>query len=451
LLTATTVTDKSPPDVVCADVNMPTGNGLRFCEMLAADPKTAEVPIIVLTGQQDADTRQTCERLHAHYLFKKGDVWAKLEPLIHELVSEPRSAKSAVSTCTPPRQSSTSRTPSRPAAEQPGGTKSSAARQTRQIVVADDDPDLVHMLSQRCSALGCSVVGVDSALEAINVIHRMTPDLVILDVNMPSGNGLSVCEMMATDERLRTVPVIILTGQSDEQTIRRCHDMLVFYVQKGAEVWGRIEPLVGELLHLDESPAGANGARPTEPMPSPSREASTAPKPRSDLMDAVFAMLGTDAEATRTTADAVDTESAAADEDKVPWVLCIDDDPDVSDALKTRLEEHGVAVVRAFDGMAGYRLAFTHAASAILLDYILPNGQGDYVLDRLKTNPVTKDIPVFVVTGTKDKMLERRMLAMGAAGFFLKPVNFDSLRQQLANHIDILAAPARPLAASARS
>ena len=89
--------------------------------------------------------------------------------------------------------------------------------------------------------------------------------------------------------------------------------------------------------------------------------------------------------------------------------------------------------------MEGYRLAFTSQASAILLDFNMPNGQGDYVLGRLKDNPVTRDIPVVVITGMRDKMLERRMLAMGATAFFVKPVSFDVLREHLSKYIDILS------------
>jgi len=166
---------------------------------------------------------------------------------------------------------------------------------------------------------------------------------------------------------------------------------------------------------------------------------------RDTLMDAVFAMLGAEADST--------AEAGAAGKREVvdvPWVLVVDDDSDFSDALKIRLEDHGVAVARASNGMEGYRLAFVQPASAILLDYNMPNGQGDYILGRLKDNPVTKGIPVFMITGVKDKMLERRVLAMGAAEFIEKPVNFDSLRTRLANHIDILARPGSRLAAANR-
>ncbi len=157
-----------------------------------------------------------------------------------------------------------------------------------------------------------------------------------------------------------------------------------------------------------------------------------------ELVDAVFAVLGAVRETSAADTAPADTSGEATNQTDVPWVLCIDDDPDFSDTLRIRLEEHGVAVVRAFTGLEGYRLAFTSAASAILLDFHMPNGQGDYILSRLKDNPVTRDIPVFVITGTRDKVLERRMLAMGAAAFFEKPIDFETLRKQLANYINIL-------------
>jgi DNA-binding response OmpR family regulator len=118
-----------------------------------------------------------------------------------------------------------------------------------------------------------------------------------------------------------------------------------------------------------------------------------------------------------------------------PWVLCIDDDSDFSFTLKMRLERQGVDVLRAYAGMEGYRYAFTSEAQAIILDFELPNGNGDYVLGRLKENPVTKDIPVIVLTGRKDKALERRMYALGATSFFTKPYDWTGLWAELQRHL----------------
>ena len=108
-------------------------------------------------------------------------------------------------------------------------------------------------------------------------------------------------------------------------------------------------------------------------------------------------------------------------------MLCIDDDPDATMSLKMRLEQRGFGVVRAFAGMDGYRTAFLSPPSAITLDYEMPSGQGDYVLRRLKENPVTQDIPVIVITGRKEKSLERKMRALGAADFLTKPYDWNRL------------------------
>jgi response regulator RpfG family c-di-GMP phosphodiesterase len=97
--------------------------------------------------------------------------------------------------------------------------------------------------------------------------------------------------------------------------------------------------------------------------------------------------------------------------------------------------------MRAHTGMEGYRLAFTSPASAILLDFNMPDGQGDYILGRLKDNLVTRDIPVIIITGVKDKVLERRMLGLGAAAFFVKPVSFDQLKEQLSRYISMVDVP----------
>jgi CheY-like chemotaxis protein len=475
LLTATAVIDKYMPDLICIDVEMPTGNGLRFCESLTSDPRTAHVPIIVLTGRKDADTLQKCEQVGANYLFKSADIWAALEPLVHRLLAESRPRTTTgirprnlpVHSIPPwPGEADAGNfngadadpTEAMPRASTANGQASPRPANSRQVVVADDDSDLVQLLSDRFSSLGCSVIGVHTALDAINAIHRAVPDMVVLDVNMPTGSGLSVCEMMSTDEKLRLVPVIILTGCSDEKTIRRCHDMLVFYVQKGTDIWSRIDPLVRELLHLEDQPASeaAEEFRSTEKMielSTVTRAGEPAGGNKADsLMDAVFAVLGA---GDKTMHGGSEIEVRGANEFgspremvETPWILSIDDDFDFSDAIKLRFDEYGVAVARAANGIAGYRMAFSTPARAILLDYQMPNGQGDYILDRLKSNPVTRDTPVYMITGIKDKTLERRVMGMGAAGYFLKPVDFERLREALAEHIDALSVPLARLTAA---
>jgi DNA-binding response OmpR family regulator len=118
------------------------------------------------------------------------------------------------------------------------------------ILIADDDRELVGMLTLRCRQLGVTVETAYDALTALNCMRSRTPDLVCLDVNMPSGNGLSACEMLASEPAWATIPVIILTGRTDPETIMRCHQLCAYYVLKGGEIWLRVEPLIRELLPI---------------------------------------------------------------------------------------------------------------------------------------------------------------------------------------------------------
>lgn len=122
------------------------------------------------------------------------------------------------------------------------------------ILIADDDRDLVRVLAMRAGVLGLEVAVAHDAMTALELCHQRRPDAAILDVTMPAGNGLGVCEMIAGDQHLHTMPVIILTGKQDRDTIRRCHSMAAYYVLKSADVWGHVEPILRELLGLGDVP-----------------------------------------------------------------------------------------------------------------------------------------------------------------------------------------------------
>ena len=132
----------------------------------------------------------------------------------------------------------------------------------------------------------------------------------------------------------------------------------------------------------------------------------------------------------------------AGDTTMPPWVLHVEDDAQFSAALKTRLESHGVAVIRAFDGKDGIQSAFKHPADAIILDVEMPNGSGDEVLRRLKDTESTRQVPVIVLTCRNDRVFRRKMLDLGAAAYLNKPLDFSELHRELAKHIDILSSAA---------
>jgi len=149
---------------------------------------------------------------------------------------------------------------------------------SKKILIADDNRDLVRVLMIRCRGLGLETVAAYDAMTALTKIREQRPDLICLDVNMPAGNGLSVCEMLANDEEFSSTPVIILTGRADDDTIQRCGTMRAYYVFKSTDTWRRIEPVIRELLDLHPRASAA-----AETCAKTAREPSEVSPPRTDM------------------------------------------------------------------------------------------------------------------------------------------------------------------------
>jgi DNA-binding response OmpR family regulator len=124
---------------------------------------------------------------------------------------------------------------------------------TKTILIADDDRDLVNLLTVRCRQMGLNVLAAYDAFAALSLVKSSAPDMICLDVDMPAGNGLSVCEMLASDDTCRSIPIAILTGRSDPDTIIRCHSLCAYYIEKCPDVWSRVEPLLRELLGVPQT------------------------------------------------------------------------------------------------------------------------------------------------------------------------------------------------------
>ncbi len=119
-----------------------------------------------------------------------------------------------------------------------------------------------------------------------------------------------------------------------------------------------------------------------------------------------------------------------------PMILHVDDDPDLVDAVTSRFKARGFRVTSALDGISGMHSALVNPADAIILDYDMPNGRGDKVIELLKSNRTTEVIPIVVLTAVHEKGLRRRLLAQGADVFMTKPFDFAELEQTVSRLIE---------------
>jgi CheY-like chemotaxis protein len=217
------------------------------------------------------------------------------------------------------------------------------------ILIADDDPSIVRLLAGHCARLGFNVETATNGLKALLKANRFKPDILVVDVNMPEVDGLSVCEHLLNPDR-PPLNVIVITGSSHPDTLERCESFGAYYARKGPNFWIELE---AALVEIDPAMAA-----------------------RSHHADA-----------------------RAPEVRKRPCVLLIDDDGDVNRFLSSRLEKCGLDVKYASDATQGFRVACSDEPAVIVTDYFMPNGDAQYLLTRLRTTPATENIPVIVLSG----------------------------------------------------
>lgn len=87
------------------------------------------------------------------------------------------------------------------------------------ILIADDDSRLTLAVSERLKSLGYEVMVANDGYYATASVHRQRPDLLLLDIHMPAGNGFSVQERMNKMPDLENVPVIYITGDKSDAAL----------------------------------------------------------------------------------------------------------------------------------------------------------------------------------------------------------------------------------------
>ena len=89
----------------------------------------------------------------------------------------------------------------------------------RAIVIADDDPIIIDLLQTRLGMAQYEVFATHDAVAAVALAMTKDPVAVILDVQMPGGGGLSALSKIKADPRTSRLPVMMLTGERNAETV----------------------------------------------------------------------------------------------------------------------------------------------------------------------------------------------------------------------------------------
>ncbi len=105
--------------------------------------------------------------------------------------------------------------------------------QKKKILIVDDERDIVKALTIRLRGAGYEVVTAFDGAQAIFVSHKENPDLILLDIRMPAGDGFSVAEKLRHSVNTSSIPVIFLTGSPERNSEEKAMNLGArFYIKK---------------------------------------------------------------------------------------------------------------------------------------------------------------------------------------------------------------------------
>jgi DNA-binding response OmpR family regulator len=136
------------------------------------------------------------------------------------------------------------------------------------VLIVEDDDDMRRGLTWRLQACGYEIVHAPDGVAAISVARHERPDVVLLDLGLPAGNGLIVLERYANLPELSAIPVVVLTGRDPrtaEPATRKFH--VAAFLQKPVDNKELIEAIERALHGETTPPRTPPAAEPSTPVP----------------------------------------------------------------------------------------------------------------------------------------------------------------------------------------
>jgi DNA-binding response OmpR family regulator len=235
----------------------------------------------------------------------------------------------------------------------------------QKILIVDDDDATQKGLTMLLRGDGFHVSSAPDAIAAMVTVRRINPDLVILDLGLPAGDGFSLLESIKAHRPYDPIPTIVLTGRDRKSNEQRA-------------------TTAGAVAFFEK------------------------PADHEELLWTIRRHIG---------------------QKRAPLkkVLIIEDDPDTQKGLATLLKAEGFVANFASDGAMALSVASREEPQVILLDLGLPAGDGFVVLDRLKRHPTLNSVPVIVVSARDAEANRPKALQAGAEAYFQKPADFEAL------------------------
>lgn len=237
----------------------------------------------------------------------------------------------------------------------------------KKILIIEDDPFLSDSLDRKLSNEGFEVTIKHDGALGLEHMKTAHPDLVLLDIMLPSVSGYEILETRSQDPELTKIPVIIISNSGQPVEISRVLALGV----KDYLVKAQIDP--EEVVTKIRSYL-ADGATPAQPQPRLSGR-------------------------------------------KILWA---EDDPFLSDVLSAKIGREGGTLFHAANGAEAMHLLETTVPDIILLDLVFQDISGFEILEKIKTIESLKNVPIIVLSNLGDGTDKDRTRLLGSVKHLVK-------------------------------
>jgi len=198
--------DRNRYDIVISDWNMPNTTGIQLLRAMRASPKDANTPFIMITAETERSRIEEAIACGVSDLLVKPYTAGRLATSIDKALTRRRVP--IVSTISPPAANQTVKNTSAPdAIPKPGKAT---------LLLVDDTADNLHLLANIFGEI-YRIRADHTGAKALDICcSDMPPDLVLLDVMMPSMDGFEVARRMREHPAAENVPIIFVTSLNDE-------------------------------------------------------------------------------------------------------------------------------------------------------------------------------------------------------------------------------------------
>jgi DNA-binding response OmpR family regulator len=248
------------------------------------------------------------------------------------------------------------------------------------ILLIDDSMTFREMLKGAMISAGYRVLAAETGEEGLRLAADARPAAVVVDGMLPGIDGATVIRRMRLDAALRRTPCLLLTASDEPDAEIRALDV-------GADAFLRKDQDISLVLAKLAAVLRSGGARTMEEE----MKSLLAPK----------------------------------------RILAVDDSPTYLYELGEMLRSEGYDVVAARSGEEALELLAVETVDCVLLDLMMPGLGGQETCRRIKGSPVTRDLPLIILTSVEDREVMIQSLSAGADDYVSKASDFPVLRARV--------------------